>query len=136
MGDLRGICGGGFPFAIRMDGALVPQPETLQRVRREEGTGSDHLQCCFRLLLQSLSARTFRDHSHSFQRVTHLILPLTFSLLIVLLSVFILYWFVVICSTLYTQSYWDLYDHIALVNLFESINPCGVFCFFYLFTKN
>lgn len=72
MGDLRGSGGGGISVAVGMGGPLVLEPKTLQRIRREEGPRSDHLQCCLCPLLQSLPARPFRDHSHSLQRVTNL----------------------------------------------------------------
>lgn len=69
MGDLRGSSSVRVAVAAGMGRALVLEPKAVQRVRREARLSSDHLQRCFRLLLQSSSACTLRDHPNSFQRV-------------------------------------------------------------------
>lgn len=62
MGDLRRICGAWITVSVRMDGALVLEQKAVQGVRREASIGSDHFQCCLRLLLQSPPACSLRDH--------------------------------------------------------------------------
>lgn len=54
--------------AAWVGGALVPESAVIQRVRREEGLGADHLQCSLRFLVQPSSARSLRDHPSSFSR--------------------------------------------------------------------
>ncbi|THG10969.1 hypothetical protein TEA_028062 [Camellia sinensis var. sinensis] len=66
--DIRGSGGGGIAVDAGMGGAVVLEQKTLQRVRREEATRSDHLQRRLRLLLQPPPARLIRDHPHSLQR--------------------------------------------------------------------
>jgi len=50
-GDNGGNSGGGFVGFAWMGRAMVSESEVIQRVRREKGFGSDHLQCCIRFLL-------------------------------------------------------------------------------------
>lgn len=69
MGDVRRNGGVGIIDSVGMGGSLVLEHKTLQRVRREESSGSDHIQRRFCLLLQSTSARSLRDNPYSFQRV-------------------------------------------------------------------
>lgn len=76
MGDLRERRRIGVAVPAGMDGAVVPEPQALQGVRREARLGSDHLQRCLRLLLQPLPARPLRDHPHPLQRVRTFLLPL------------------------------------------------------------
>lgn len=51
LGNLRGSGGVGIAGAAGMGGAVVLEPKALQRVRREEGLSSDHIQRRLRLLL-------------------------------------------------------------------------------------
>lgn len=51
---------------------MVLEPKALQGVRGKASARSNHLQCRLRFLLQSTSARSLRDHSCSFQRVSPL----------------------------------------------------------------
>lgn len=51
LGNLRGSGGVGIAGAAGMGGAVVLEPKALQRVRREEGLSSDHIQRGLRLLL-------------------------------------------------------------------------------------
>lgn len=76
MGDLRERRRIGVAVPAGMDGAVVPEPQALQGVRREARLGSDHLQRRLRLLLQPLSTRPLRDHPYPLQRVLTFLLPL------------------------------------------------------------
>lgn len=70
-GGVRRSGGCGVTVVAWMGGAVVLEPEALQRVRRETGIGSDHFQRRFCIFLQPLPARALRDHSYSIQRVSY-----------------------------------------------------------------
>lgn len=63
IGNMRRNCSVGIAGSSGMDGPLVPQPQIVQRIRRETGSRPDPLQHCFRLLLQSSPARSVRNHT-------------------------------------------------------------------------
>lgn len=70
--DLRRNGGDWIVDTIGMGRSLVPEHKIIQRVRREESIGADHLQCCFCFLLQSSPARSLRNHPYPLQRVSNL----------------------------------------------------------------